>query len=47
VVELAPPERAARVMAEVSREFRERFGRAPLVWSSRAGSGIRRETVPT
>jgi len=46
VVVLAPAERAARVMAEVAREFRERFGRAPLVWSSRAGSGVRRETVP-
>lgn len=46
VVVLVPAERAARVMAEVAREFRERFGRAPPVWSSRAGSGVRRETVP-
>ena len=28
-----------------SREFRDRFGREPEVWSTRAASGVRRETV--
>ncbi len=46
VVVLAPAERESRIMAEVGRDFRERFGRAPEVWSTRAGSGVRRETVP-
>ncbi len=46
VVVLAPPERGARILAEVGRDFRDRFGRAPDMWSSRASSGLRRETVP-
>ncbi len=46
VVLLAPGEREARLVAEVSRDFRDRFGRAPEIWSTRASSGIRREAVP-
>ena len=46
VVVLAPPERGARLVAEVARDFRERFERAPEIWSTRASSGVRRETVP-
>jgi galactokinase len=46
VVVLAPPEREARLVAEVGRDFLERFGRAPETWSTRASSGVRRETVP-
>jgi galactokinase len=45
VVVLAPPERQARVLAETAREFRERFGRVPEVWGSRAAGGVRRERV--
>ena len=37
--------RSARAMAEVVKGFRERFGRDPAVWSTRAASGVRRETV--
>ncbi len=45
VVVLVADERSARVMAEVVKGFRERFGREPAVWSTRAASGVRRETV--
>lgn len=45
VVALAPPDREARVMAEMSREFAERFGRHPVTWSSRAAGGVRRERL--
>ena len=45
VVVLAPEERSARVVAEVARGFRERFGREPVAWSTRAASGVRRETL--
>jgi galactokinase len=46
VVVLAPPEREARLLAEVGRDFRDRFGRGPEIWSTRASSGVRRESVP-
>jgi len=46
VVLLAPAEREARIVAEVTRDFAERFGRAPEIWSSRAASGVRREAIP-
>jgi galactokinase len=46
VVVLAPPEREARLVAEVGRDFRDRFGRVPEIWSTRASSGVRRESVP-
>jgi galactokinase len=45
LVVLAPEDRSARVMAEIARGFRERFGRAPAIWSTRAASGVRRETL--
>jgi galactokinase len=45
VVVLAPDDESARVMAEISKGFRDRFGREPAVWSTRAASGVRRETV--
>ena len=46
VLVLAPAEREARILAEVGRDFRDRFGRAPEIWSTRAGSGVRRESLP-
>ena len=45
VVVLAPEEQSAWIMAEVARGFRERFGRDPVAWSTRAGAGVRRETL--
>ena len=45
VVVLAPEEQSARIVAEVARGFRERFGRDPVAWSTRAGAGVRRETL--
>jgi galactokinase len=45
VVVLAPEEGGARIVAEVVRGFRERFGREPAAWSTRAGAGVRRETL--
>ena len=45
VVVLAPEERSARILAEVVRGFRERFGREPVAWSTRAASPVRRETL--
>lgn len=45
VVVLAPKEREARVIAETAREFQERFGRLPTVWSSRPAGGVRRERI--
>lgn len=46
VVVLAPADREARVLAEVSRDFGDRFGRLPEAWSSRAAAGVRREALP-
>ena len=43
VVVLVSPDRAARAMAEVSEAFRREFGRAPEVWSTKAGGGARSE----
>jgi galactokinase len=45
VVVLAPDDRSARIVAEVTRGFRERFGRDPVAWSTRAAAGVRRETL--
>jgi galactokinase len=45
VVVLAPEDRSARIVAEVTRGFRERFGRDPATWSTRAATGVRRETL--
>jgi galactokinase len=46
VVLLVPEDRSARIVAEVAREIGDRFGRTPTVWNTRAGGGVRRETVP-
>lgn len=45
VVVLAPEDRSARILAEIARDFRDSFGREPAVWSTRAASGVRRETL--
>jgi galactokinase len=46
VVVLAPAEREARTIAEISSDFQKQFGQAPATWSSRASRGVRRETIP-
>jgi galactokinase len=46
VVVLVADDRSALVLAEIAGGFRARFGRDPAVWSSRAASGVRRETLP-
>jgi galactokinase len=46
VVVLAPADREARIVAEIGQDFASRFGRSPVVWSTRATGGVRRETVP-
>ena len=46
VVVLAPPDREARTVAELGRDFQKQFGRLPTTWSSRASRGVRRETIP-
>jgi galactokinase len=46
VLVLAPEERASRILAEVGREFGDRFGRVPEAWSTRAAAGVRREAIP-
>jgi galactokinase len=45
VVVLAPADGEARIVAEIEGDFRKRFGRAPVTWSTRASRGVRRETV--
>jgi galactokinase len=46
VVVLAPADRDGRILAEVSRDFGDRFGRVPSAWSTRAAAGVRREALP-
>jgi galactokinase len=46
VVVLAPADREARILAEVCRDFGDRFGRVPEAWSTRAAAGVRREALP-
>jgi len=46
VVVLAAEDRSARILAEIAGGFRDRFGREPEAWSTRAASGVRRETLP-
>jgi galactokinase len=45
VVVLTAEHGSARVVAEILRGFADRFRRTPAVWSTRAASGVRRETV--
>ncbi|HUR95714.1 MAG TPA: galactokinase family protein [Gemmatimonadales bacterium] len=46
VVVLAPTTHEARILAELSRAFEDRFGRVPETWSTRASAGVRREALP-
>jgi galactokinase len=43
VIALIPPEREARVIAEVSEAYREAYGRAPNIWATKAAAGVRSE----
>jgi len=45
VVMLVPPASEARILAQVSQDFQDRFGRVLQVWSTRAAGGVRREAV--
>jgi galactokinase len=45
VLVLAPSERDGKILGDVARDFRGRFGREPEAWSTRASSGVRRESV--
>lgn len=45
VLVLAPAEREGKVLTDVARDFQGNFGRQPEVWSTRASSGARRESV--
>lgn len=47
VVVLAPADREARILAELSRDYGDRFGGVPEAWSTRASAGVRREALPT
>ncbi|HET9040972.1 MAG TPA: hypothetical protein VFN40_12415, partial [Gemmatimonadales bacterium] len=46
VVVLAPAGRDGRILAELMRDFGDRFGRLPEAWSTRAAAGVRREALP-
>ncbi len=43
VVMLAPADAEARIVVQIGEDFSREFGRTPLVWWSRAASGVRRE----
>ena len=43
VIALIPDEQEARVAAEVSDDFRQRFGRLPDAWATKAAAGVRSE----
>jgi galactokinase len=45
VVVLAPAQWETRIVAEITGDFQRSFGRAPETWSTRAASGVRRETI--
>lgn len=46
VVLIAPPDREARIVAEVGSDFQKRYRRMPATWYTRASRGVRRETIP-
>jgi galactokinase len=46
VLLLAPEGRDERIAAEVGSDFRERFGRLPAIWHTRAAAGVRRDSLP-
>lgn len=43
VIALLPPEKEARIMAEMQEDFRKQYGRLPEAWSTHAGAGVRSE----
>ena len=43
VIALLPPEREARIVAEVQEGYRQTYGRVPDVWRTKAGAGVRSE----
>jgi galactokinase len=43
VIALLPPEKEARILAEVQEEFRKEYGRMPEPWATHAGPGVRSE----
>jgi galactokinase len=45
VIVLAPEDRQHTVLGDVARDFRGRFGREAAMWSTRASSGVRRESL--
>jgi galactokinase len=45
VVMLVPPQDEARILAQVSQDFQDHFGRVLQAWSTRAAAGVRREAV--
>jgi galactokinase len=46
VLVLAPPDRMARLKTGLVRDFRAAFGRAPVLWETRAAGGLKTEPVP-
>jgi galactokinase len=46
VAVLLPEQGEARIAAQIGEDFRERFGRVPVAWSTRGAAGVRREAVP-
>jgi galactokinase len=46
VLVLAPADSEIRIVAELARDFADRFGRTPEAWSTRASAGVRREALP-
>jgi galactokinase len=45
VILLLPVGSEARILAQVSQDFQDRFGRVPRIWQSGAAAGVRREAV--
>lgn len=43
VIAILPPEREARIVAEVQEGYRQAYGRVPDVWRTKAGAGVRSE----
>lgn len=43
VIALLPPEKEARILAEVQEEFRKKFDRLPEAWATHAAAGVRSE----
>lgn len=43
VIALLPPEREARIMAEVQEDYRKKYDRLPDAWATHASAGVRSE----